>query len=326
MAVKRDYYEVLGVARQASPEELKRAFRKIAMDSHPDRNPDDAVAHERFKEASEAYAVLSDPDRRRSYDMFGHSAVGAGGPAVDFSDMPFADIFDTFFGGGFGARARRERSNRGDDLRYDMTITFDESFTGVEKQIDVPRLAACDRCSGSGAEPGTGQETCPGCGGSGQIRRSAQSFFGQVVTTATCPTCGGGGRILKSPCTQCRGQGRVQKSKRLAVKIPAGVDTGRRSGSAAKARPGCAAALQATFTSSCASKPIRSSRATNRTCSSSSASTWSRRRLATGSRSPPWKARSRSRSPPAPNTASPSACRDAGCPTSAAAAAATSTC
>ena len=207
MAVKRDYYEVLGVARQASPEELKRAFRKIAMDSHPDRNPDDAVAHERFKEASEAYAVLSDPDRRRSYDMFGHSAVGAGGPAVDFSDMPFADIFDTFFGGGFGARARRERSNRGDDLRYDMTITFDESFTGVEKQIDVPRLAACDRCSGSGAEPGTGQETCPGCGGSGQIRRSAQSFFGQVVTTATCPTCGGGGRILNSPCAQCRGQG-----------------------------------------------------------------------------------------------------------------------
>src|SRR3989442_2212249 len=226
MAVKRDYYEVLGVARQASPEELKRAFRKIAMDSHPDRNPDDAVAHERFKEASEAYAVLSDPDRRRSYDMFGHSALGARGPAVDFSDMPVADSFDTFFGGGFGTRARRERSNRGDDLRYDMTITFDESFTGVEKQIDVPRLAACDRCSGSGAEPGTGQETCPGCGGSGQIRRSAQSFFGQVVTTATCPTCGGGGRILKSPCTQCRGQGRVQKSKRLAVKIPAGVDTG----------------------------------------------------------------------------------------------------
>src|SRR5438552_625376 len=219
MAVKRDYYEVLGVGRQATPDELKRAFRKIAMDSHPDRNPDDAVAHERFKEASEAYTVLSDPDRRRSYDLFGHAAVGSGGPAVDFSDMPFADIFDTFFGGGFGARARRERSNRGDDLRYDMTITFDESFTGVEKQIDVPRLAACDRCSGSGAEPGTGQETCPGCGGSGQIRRSAQSFFGQVVTTATCPTCGGGGRILKSPCTQCRGQGRVQKSKRLAVKI-----------------------------------------------------------------------------------------------------------
>src|SRR2546423_1912102 len=189
MAVKRDYYEVLGVGRQASPEELKRAFRKIAMDSHPDRNPDDAVAHERFKEASEAYTVLSDPDRRRSYDLFGHAAVGSGGPAVVFSDMPFADIFDTFFGGGFGARARRERSNRGDDLRYDLTVTFEESFTGVERQIDVPRLATCERCSGSGSEPGTGHETCPGCGGSGAIRRTAQSFFGQVMTTATCPTC-----------------------------------------------------------------------------------------------------------------------------------------
>jgi molecular chaperone DnaJ len=226
VAVKRDYYEVLGVGRQASPEELKRAFRKIAMDSHPDRNPDDAPAHARFVEASEAYSVLSDPDRRRSYDMFGHAAVGAGGPAVDFSDMPFGDIFDTFFGGGFGGRARRERSNRGDDLRYDLTITFEESFTGVEKQIEVSRPAACDRCTGSGAEPGTGQETCPGCGGSGQIRRAAQSFFGQVVTTATCPTCGGAGRILRDPCHQCRGQGRVQKSTRLAVKIPGGVDTG----------------------------------------------------------------------------------------------------
>ncbi|HEV2141140.1 MAG TPA: molecular chaperone DnaJ, partial [Candidatus Dormibacteraeota bacterium] len=226
MAVKRDYYEVLGVGRQASADELKRAFRKIAMDSHPDRNPDDAIAHARFKEASEAYAVLSDPERRRSYDMFGHAAVGAGGPAVDFSDMPFADIFDTFFGGGLGGRARRGRSNRGDDLRYDLTITFQESFTGVEKQIDVPRLATCDRCSGSGAEPGSGQETCPSCGGAGQIRRAAQSFFGQVVTTSTCPTCAGAGRILKDPCHECRGQGRVQKTRRLAVKIPAGVDTG----------------------------------------------------------------------------------------------------
>jgi molecular chaperone DnaJ len=225
VAVKRDYYEVLGVGRQASADELKRAFRKIAMDSHPDRNPDDAIAHARFVEASEAYSVLSDPERRRSYDIFGHAAAGAGGPAVDFSDMPFADIFDTFFGGGFGARAR-QRSNRGDDLRYDLTITFEESFGGVEKQLDLQRLATCDHCSGSGAEPGSGQETCPGCGGSGQIRRAAQSFFGQVVTQAACPTCGGAGKILKNPCAQCRGQGRVEKAKRLAVKIPAGVDTG----------------------------------------------------------------------------------------------------
>jgi len=191
VAIKRDYYEILGVDRQCSPDELKRAFRKIAMDSHPDRYPDDPAAAVRFKEASEAYTILSDPERRRSYDMFGHAAAGAGGPAVDFSDMPFADIFDTFFGGGFGGRSRRERSNRGNDLRYDLTITFEQAFTGLEKQLEVPRLAACERCSGSGAEPGSGQDTCPGCRGSGQIRRAAQSIFGQVVTTATCPTCGG---------------------------------------------------------------------------------------------------------------------------------------
>ena len=222
MAVKRDYYEVLGVSRQSSAEDLKRAFRKIAMESHPDRNPDDPVAAARFKEASEAYAVLSDAGRRRSYDMFGHSAVDTGGaPVVDFSD-----IFDTFFGGGFVGRTRRQRSDRGDDLRYDMTITFEEAFTGVEKQIDVPRLSTCDRCSGSGAEPGTGTETCPGCRGSGTIRRAQQSIFGSVVTQTTCPTCRGAGRLLQSPCTQCRGQGRTTLTKRLAVRIPAGVDTG----------------------------------------------------------------------------------------------------
>jgi len=227
LAVKRDYYEVLGCSRQASADDLKRAFRKIAMESHPDRNPDDPVAAARFKEASEAYAVLSDAGRRRTYDMFGHAAVDTGGgPAVDFSDMPFADIFDTFFGGGIGSRGRRQRSDRGDDLRYDMTITFEEAFTGVEKQIDVPRLATCDRCSGSGAEPGTGTETCPSCGGAGQIRRAQQSIFGSVMTQTTCPTCGGAGRLLKSPCLQCNGQGRNTVTRRLAVRIPAGVDTG----------------------------------------------------------------------------------------------------
>src|SRR6202795_853622 len=227
MAVKRDYYEGLGVGRQASADDLKRAFRKIAMDSHPDRNPDDALAAARFKEASEAYSVLSDPGRRRTYDMFGHAAVEqGGGPGSDFSDMPFGDIFDTFFGGGFGGRGRRARSKRGGELRYHPTITFDGAFTGVEKQIDVGRLASCERCAGSGAEPGTGEETCPGCRGTGQIRRQQQSIFGAVVTAATCPTCGGAGRLLKSPCVQCRGQGRVQQSRRLSVRIPAGVDTG----------------------------------------------------------------------------------------------------
>jgi molecular chaperone DnaJ len=227
LAVKRDYYEVLGVGRQASAEDLKRAFRKIAMESHPDRNPNDAAAAARFKEASEAYSVLSDPGRRRSYDMFGHAAVEAGGgPVVDFTDMPFGDIFDTFFGGGMGSRSRRQRSNRGDDLRYDLTISFEEAFTGVERQVEVSRLTTCDRCSGSGAEPGSGEETCPGCRGSGQIRRQAQSIFGSVVTAATCPTCGGAGRLLKNPCGQCRGRGRTETAKRLAIRIPAGVDTG----------------------------------------------------------------------------------------------------
>jgi molecular chaperone DnaJ len=158
--------------------------------------------------------------------MFGHAAVDPGGPVVDFSDMPFADIFDTFFGGGARGGGRRQRSNRGDDLRYDVTIAFEEAFAGVEKQIDVPRLTTCERCSGSGAEPGSGEETCPGCRGSGQIRRTAQSIFGSVVTAAPCPTCGGAGRLLKNPCQECRGQGRHERTRRLAVRIPAGVDTG----------------------------------------------------------------------------------------------------
>ena len=225
MAARRDYYVVLGVARAASSDELKRAFRKIAMDSHPDRFPDDLAAAARFKEASEAYTVLSDPGRRRSYDMFGHAAADMGsGPAVDFTDMPFADLFETFFGG--GGRGRRERANRGDDLRYDTTITFEEAFTGLERMIDIPRLATCDRCTGSGAEPGTGVETCPSCAGSGQVRRQQQSIFGAVVTASTCPTCRGAGRLLKSPCTECRGQGRVERTRRLSVRIPAGVETG----------------------------------------------------------------------------------------------------
>jgi molecular chaperone DnaJ len=227
LAVKRDYYEVLGVGRQASAEELKKAFRKIAMDSHPDRNPGDDAAAARFKEASEAYSVLSDPGRRRSYDLFGHAATDfGGGPSVDFADMPFGDLFETFFGGGFGTRTRRERANRGDDLRYDITITFEEAFTGVERQIDVPRLVTCERCTGSGAEPGTSVETCPTCGGAGQVRRAQQSIFGSVVTAATCPSCAGAGRVIKSPCSECRGHGRVQKTRRLSVRIPAGVDSG----------------------------------------------------------------------------------------------------
>jgi molecular chaperone DnaJ len=226
LAIKRDYYEVLGVAREASPDELKRAFRRLAMQYHPDRNPDDPQAAERFKECSEAYEVLSDPEKRRSYDMFGHAGVGqAGAGAGGFEGFGFGDIFDTFFGGGFGARTGR-RAARGDDLRYDLTITFEEAFTGIEKEIEVARLVTCELCTGSGAQPGTGSETCATCGGSGQVRRQAQSIFGSVVNITTCPSCGGAGRILRTPCSECRGQGRVERTKRLRVRIPPGVDTG----------------------------------------------------------------------------------------------------
>jgi molecular chaperone DnaJ len=229
VAVKRDYYEVLGVGRDASQDDLKRAFRRLAMQFHPDRNPGDPMASERFKECSEAYEVLSDPEKRRSYDMFGHAGVGqaAGGPGYSgFEGFGFGDIFDTFFGGGgFGARAGR-RAARGDDLRYDLTITFEEAFTGLERDIDVARLVGCEHCAGTGAQPGTGTETCTSCGGSGQVRRQAQSIFGSVVNITTCPSCAGAGRILRTPCAECRGQGRMERSKRLRVRIPAGVDTG----------------------------------------------------------------------------------------------------
>jgi molecular chaperone DnaJ len=228
LAIKRDYYEVLGVGRGATNDELKRAFRKLAMQYHPDRNPDDPMAAERFKECSEAYEILSDPEKRRSYDMFGHAGVtpGAGAGFGGFEGFGFGDIFDTFFGGGAAGGRNRRQSTRGEDLRYDLTITFEEAFTGVEKLIDVPRLVSCETCTGTGAQPGTGTETCGSCGGSGQVRRQAQSIFGAVVNITTCPSCGGEGRILRSPCADCRGQGRRQQQRRLRITIPPGVDTG----------------------------------------------------------------------------------------------------
>jgi molecular chaperone DnaJ len=225
LAIKRDYYEILGVSRSASTDDLKRAFRKLAMQYHPDRNPNDPEAAERFKECSEAYEILSDTEKRRSYDMFGHAGVSPGS-SQGFEGFGFGDIFDTFFGGGFGTRTAGRRSVRGDDLRYDLTIGFEEAFTGVEREIDVSRLVGCEVCGGTGAQAGTGSETCATCAGSGQVRRQAQSIFGSVVNITTCPTCAGAGRILRSPCAECRGQGRLERAKRLQVRVPAGVDTG----------------------------------------------------------------------------------------------------
>ena len=229
MAVKRDYYEILGVQRGASADDLKRAYRQLALQHHPDRNPDNPDAADRFKELSEAYSVLSDPEKRRSYDMFGHAGVGAGAGAegFDLGDLGgFSDIFEAFFGGGATGTRSRQRTTRGHDLRYDLTISFEEAYTGVEQEIEVPRLASCARCSGSGAEPGSQVETCAQCGGRGEVRRVAQSLFGQVVNVSACPACRGEGKTIKTPCTECRGHGRVEQRRRLSVKIPPGVDTG----------------------------------------------------------------------------------------------------
>ena len=196
------------------------------MELHPDRNPGNPEAEARFKEAAEAYQVLSDPERRRSYDMFGHAGVGNGGGFGEgFEGFGFGDIFDAFFGSGFSGRGQG-RNARGSDLRYDLTIAFEEAYLGSEKEIEVPRLVTCDKCAGNGAEPGSSVETCSTCGGSGQVRRAAQSIFGQVVNVVSCPSCQGQGRIVRQPCSECRGQGRLEKTRRLKLRIPAGVDTG----------------------------------------------------------------------------------------------------
>jgi molecular chaperone DnaJ len=229
---KRDYYEVLGVARTASDGELKSAYRKLAMQYHPDRNPGDKIAEEKFKEAAEAYAVLCDPDKRSLYDRFGHQGVrGAGGgagfdPSVfnEFGD--FADILGNMFGFGdiFGSSRRRGGPQRGADLRYDLEIGFEESAKGVETTIQIPRQENCETCQGSGAAPGSSPTTCNMCRGQGQIR-SQQGFF---TVARTCPQCQGVGKIISKPCTTCRGAGRVSRERKLTVKIPPGIATGQR--------------------------------------------------------------------------------------------------
>ncbi len=228
---KRDYYEVLGVSRNASEAELKKAFRRLAQKYHPDRNPGDKEAEERFKEAKEAYETLSDPRKRAAYDQFGHAGVepGMGGTAgagggfggASFSDI-FGDVFGDIFGGGPGRGG--SRSYRGADLRYDLELTLEEAVMGTTVRIRVPTQVACPACGGTGAQPGSRPETCPTCGGVGQVRMQ-QGFFS---VQQTCPRCRGAGQIIHDPCTRCHGQGRVQETRTLSVKVPAGVDTGDR--------------------------------------------------------------------------------------------------
>jgi len=213
---KRDYYEVLGLAKGAGVDEIKKAYRKLAVKYHPDKNPGDADAEEKFKEAAEAYGVLSDEEKRAKYDRFGHQGLGGMG---GFDPNQFAD-----FGDIGGRRRGGSRATRGNDLRYDLTLEFEEAVFGKDVTLDVPRSANCATCDGSGAKPGTQPVTCSGCGGRGQVRYS-QGFF---AVARTCPQCGGAGKVIKDPCATCNGAGRVREEKKISVKIPAGVDEGSR--------------------------------------------------------------------------------------------------
>jgi molecular chaperone DnaJ len=231
MAVKRDYYEVLGVTRDASDEEIKRSFRRAAQRHHPDIDSTEG-AEERFKELNEAYRVLSDRQRRSAYDMFGHAGVdgasaGAGG-GFGGGFGPFGDIFDAFFGGSPAGGRGRRRVVAGADLRYDLTIEFAEAVSGVTREISFPTLVRCATCEGTGAEPGSQPEKCPECNGTGEKRRVAQTILGQMVNITACPRCNGEGSIVSRPCPTCRGDGRVREQRSIKVEVPAGIDSGQR--------------------------------------------------------------------------------------------------
>jgi molecular chaperone DnaJ len=226
MTTKRDYYEVLGVGRNASQNEIKKAFRKLAFEHHPDRNKNHG-AEEKFKEINEAYEVLGDPDRRAGYDRFGHSgAQGFGGrPFEGFDFGGFGDIFDAFFGGATRT-TQRTGPQRGDDLRYSLTLTFEEAVFGCEKEIEIVRYESCSVCHGTRCEPGTQPERCPNCNGTGEVRQAQRSIFGQFVNVTPCSHCRGEGRIVTKPCHNCRGQGKERSVHKILVKVPAGVDEG----------------------------------------------------------------------------------------------------
>lgn len=245
---KRDYYEVLGVDKNADDAALKKAYRALAKKYHPDMNPGDKKAEKKFKEASEAYAVLSDPEKRRQYDQFGHAAFdgGAGGAGgfggfdfngADFGDI-FGDIFGDLFGGRRGSAGARSGPMKGANLRTSVRITFEEAVFGTEKEIELTVKEECKTCHGTGAKPGTSPETCPKCGGKGQVVFTQQSFFGTVRNVQACPDCGGTGKIIKEKCTDCHGSGFVPMKKRFAVTIPAGIDNGQCKRLAGQGEPG----------------------------------------------------------------------------------------
>lgn len=236
---KRDYYDVLGVPKTCTADEIKKAFRKIATENHPDRNPGNKEAEEKMKEAAEAYSVLSDPEKRQAYDRFGHNAPGAGFGGFNPGDdifSSFGDLFEEIFGGFGGMRGGRgaARARRGADLRVDVEMTLEDAANGVTREIDVIKAASCEECGGSGAKAGTEATTCQTCGGRGVISQS-QGFF---AFSTTCPRCGGQGKVVKDPCNACRGAGAVRKKKTLKIEIPAGVDEGNRVQITGEGEPG----------------------------------------------------------------------------------------
>ena len=228
---KRDYYEILGVKKDATPEEIKKAYRKLALKYHPDRNSSDSNNEDKFKEINEAYQALSNPEKKARYDQFG-SAEGMGGfdfQGRGFSDFgDFGDIFESFFGTRTRRSEGRVRPQRGADLRYNLEISFEDAAFGKETKIEVPSWETCSACKGSGAKAGTSPQTCPDCHGTGEIKSTQSTMFGQFVNIKTCPRCAGEGKIIKDICTNCKGTGKVKKNRIVKVKIPAGVDTGHR--------------------------------------------------------------------------------------------------
>lgn len=233
---KKDCYEILGVDKNAGQDEIKKAYRKLAMKYHPDRNPDDQQASDQFKEANEAYEIVSNPEKRKLYDQFGYAGLGANGAggqggfggfggAGGFEDI-FGDIFDMFGGGGFSSSRRRRGPQKGANLQYEMTITFEEAVFGKEKTIQVSKQDSCDHCGGDGAEPGSNTSTCTHCNGTGEIRFSQRTPLGQIVNVRPCDHCHGEGKIIEKHCSVCNGSGKVRKKKKIKINIPAGVDNG----------------------------------------------------------------------------------------------------
>ncbi len=241
---KRDYYEVLGVDRNADAATIKKAYRQLAKKYHPDMNPGDKEAEQKFKEAAEAYSVLSDDNKRRQYDQFGHAAFeqgGGGAGGFDFNGADMGDIFGDIFGDLFGGGSRRRASNgpmKGANLRASVRITFEEAVFGCEKELELSLKDECTNCHGTGAKPGTSPETCPKCGGRGQVVMTQQSLFGMVQNVTTCPDCGGTGKIIKEKCTSCGGSGYTSSRKKIKVSIPAGIDNGQCVRIAGKGEPG----------------------------------------------------------------------------------------